>query len=213
MVANNANVPPMQLRGPDPNGVYVKSRPPAMRRLIRSICIAMVASSASAPALSRASRSAFARRFSSVKRSGSKASGSAHTRGLRPIAHELSRMKSPGRTSCPEGSTSRSSTRRGKRLMGAYLRSDSFTTRCVYGSLPSCTSLNVGARPFKHATSSATFLWISGIRLKWCRFTVRFEAVVRCPAAMMSFTSPHTSSRGRGSPFSSVARSSESSRQ
>ena len=39
VVASSANVPPMQLRGPLPNGVYAKSLPPAMRRDVRSICI------------------------------------------------------------------------------------------------------------------------------------------------------------------------------
>eukprot|EP00982_Pelagococcus_subviridis_P002378 18428-Pelagococcus_subviridis.AAC.2 len=103
--------------------------------------------------MGRASRSALTRKFSSVNRSGSNAFGRAHTLGFRPIAHDDKRMKSPASTACPLGSTSSLSTIRGKRLIGAYFRSDSFTTRCVYCSRPSCTSLNVGARPRSVATS------------------------------------------------------------
>ena len=45
------------------------------------------------------------------------------------------RMKSPSFTSCPVGSVSLPSTTLGNRLMGAYLRSDSFTTCSNAGSL------------------------------------------------------------------------------
>ena len=86
--------------------------------------------------------------------------------GFRPIAQEDRRMKSPSFTSCPVGSVSLPSTTLGNRLMGAYLRSDSFTTLCVYCNLPSCTSLNVGALPPSAATSCSTFLCTSGSRAR-----------------------------------------------
>mmetsp|Transcript_390 Transcript_390/g.610 ORF Transcript_390/g.610 Transcript_390/m.610 type:complete len:265 (-) Transcript_390:1301-2095(-) len=129
VVASRAKVPPMHERGPLPKGVYVKSRPAKIRRLMRSICIRSSSSSASGPADSRARRSDCTRMFASVKRSGSKSSGRSHTRGFRPMAQLDSSTRSPAVTTWPVGSTSSFSTRRGNRLMGAYLRSDSFTTR------------------------------------------------------------------------------------
>ena len=53
-----------------------------------------------------------------MKRSGSNASGFSHTRGLRPIAHVLSKIRSPFSTLCPVGITSLSDASLGNMWIG-----------------------------------------------------------------------------------------------
>mmetsp|Transcript_5058 Transcript_5058/g.20139 ORF Transcript_5058/g.20139 Transcript_5058/m.20139 type:complete len:201 (-) Transcript_5058:1478-2080(-) len=121
-------------------------------------------------------------------------------------------MKSPFSTVWPVGSSSSPPASLGKRLMGAYIRSPSLTTRWMSSSLPSLTSSYVGTRPPSVSTSAIAASSSGRSRLKWYSATHMALACVRCPAAMMSFTSPHRSSLLRGVPSGLVAVTSVSSR-
>ena len=74
------------------------------------------------------------------------------------------------------------------------MRSTSLMTCCVYVRRPSETSSNVGARPPSNATSASTFRFTSSWREMYSNAMVMVAACVWCPAAMMSFMSPHNSS-------------------
>ena len=82
----------------------MKSRP------LLSIVTARSISSSFAPGF--CCRASVSRR-SSVNRAGSNSVGFSHTLGLRPIAHVLSKMRSPASTLCPVGITSASDASRG----------------------------------------------------------------------------------------------------
>ena len=68
------------------------------------------------------------------------------------------------------------------------------TTLWVYVNRPSHTSSNVGARPPSDASSSSILAFTSGFRETYSKDMVIVAACVWCPAAMMSFMSPQSSS-------------------